>query len=114
MWKNHARRGTTRIVDISARNREERNIANAGADRHINIRTHIRKKKRERGETQKISEGRQAKDFRSLFYRKGHSKHIGRQILVNFSTLQNGGVLVRATLAGTQYNHVIFLGIYIF
>lgn len=84
--------GRTTQEDSNGRHIGEKsrgNIANAGAHRHINIRTHIRKKKEKKGRDVEIV-GRWAKNFRSFFYRKGHSKHIGRQILVNFSTLQNG------------------------
>lgn len=64
----------------------KRNITNAGAHKHTN--THKRKKKREKEKRCRKIEVDEREIFDRSSIRKGHGKHIGRQILVNFSTLQ--------------------------
>ena len=84
MRKNHIRSRTVeQLKDSSARDRGKRKDAEEAVT-HI----HIYEKEGNRRDAKIASVGGRAR-FRSST-RKGHSEHIGRQILVNSSTLQNG------------------------
>jgi len=85
MRKNHTKSRTVeQLKDSSARDRGKRKDAEAVTHIHI----YIYEKEGNRRDAKIASVGGRAR-FRSSA-RKRHSEHIGRQILVDSSTLQNG------------------------